>query len=627
MPRLPEPGKDAGKWGDILNEYLSTSIDDDGSLNANTVGSAQLKPNAVTSVAVADGAIEETKLSSAVAAKLNAAGAVTSVATKTGAVVLDKGDVGLDNIDNVSDINKPISSAVQTALNLKVNSSSVGAASGIATLGSDMKIPESQLPARLGASELTNTLSDVTSVLKPLVNYAPAGDSNTAYNGGTNWTSLLSMASYGRVRRVGVFAAGGYTLQQWRDLLMPNLLALTGRDKVQLVSLMLGTNNVGDELGKLRSDYEAVLDTLAAAGVLVAPCTVPPRMDSAASKAWAQQWNAIVVQIAYERDLPLLDVYSTLVDPATGDFKTGYYPNGETIHFFTVAGQMAVARGLRTPFLNIISKVNPRFAKANTSADNLASNALMMTSGGKFNGVNGTTGYAAGWQSNSGLTIASGAPSLYTDAAGFTWQRLKDIDTTLLLNQMWVNIAPGHRYEVLMKLRPLGFTAADASTYTVDMSYVNGATVKPGLVGYQPPIVNESPISSTDENDYLVVRFEGVAPSDATQIRVTVTLTKNAGTLVGKTLDYTALTVYDLTKAERMLVDAVTTAGSANLTSAKAVFTSADIGKTINVYGAGAGGTILTTTIISVTSATVAVMATSATVAVPVAKLLIAPIV
>ncbi|RHR75535.1 hypothetical protein DWW69_09605 [Bacteroides sp. AF16-49] len=44
---------------------------------------------------------------------------VTSVAGKTGAVTLAKADVGLGNVDNTSDVNKPISTAVQTALNLK----------------------------------------------------------------------------------------------------------------------------------------------------------------------------------------------------------------------------------------------------------------------------------------------------------------------------------------------------------------------------------------------------------------------------------------------------------------------------------------------------------------------------
>lgn len=44
---------------------------------------------------------------------------VQSVASKTGAVTLAKGDVGLGNVDNTTDANKPVSTAQQTALNAK----------------------------------------------------------------------------------------------------------------------------------------------------------------------------------------------------------------------------------------------------------------------------------------------------------------------------------------------------------------------------------------------------------------------------------------------------------------------------------------------------------------------------
>jgi hypothetical protein len=46
-------------------------------------------------------------------------GAVDSVAGKTGVVTLVKGDVGLGNIDNTSDANKPVSTAQATAIGLK----------------------------------------------------------------------------------------------------------------------------------------------------------------------------------------------------------------------------------------------------------------------------------------------------------------------------------------------------------------------------------------------------------------------------------------------------------------------------------------------------------------------------
>lgn len=46
---------------------------------------------------------------------------VTSVASKTGAVTLVKADVGLSNVDNTSDVNKPVSNATQTVLNAKAD--------------------------------------------------------------------------------------------------------------------------------------------------------------------------------------------------------------------------------------------------------------------------------------------------------------------------------------------------------------------------------------------------------------------------------------------------------------------------------------------------------------------------
>ena len=58
-------------------------------------------------------------------------GAVTSVAGKTGAVLLVKGDVGLGNVDNTSDLAKPISTAASSALAGKANSSHTHAASDV----------------------------------------------------------------------------------------------------------------------------------------------------------------------------------------------------------------------------------------------------------------------------------------------------------------------------------------------------------------------------------------------------------------------------------------------------------------------------------------------------------------
>lgn len=56
-------------------------------------------------------------------------GNVTSVAGRQGAVVLTKSDVGLANVDNTSDASKPVSTAQQTAINAKENTLPAGTAS------------------------------------------------------------------------------------------------------------------------------------------------------------------------------------------------------------------------------------------------------------------------------------------------------------------------------------------------------------------------------------------------------------------------------------------------------------------------------------------------------------------
>jgi Cu/Ag efflux protein CusF len=157
MARLPTVGGDTGNWGEILNAFLRIEHNEDGTLKANgSLLNKYTKPPT---------GIPESDLSSAVQSKLNAptvvpaeyfrfahntlddiqsgtsnvqfttthatklagiqsgaqVNAVTTVASKTGDVTLDKTDVGLDAVDNTSDANKPISAATQVALDLKLD--------------------------------------------------------------------------------------------------------------------------------------------------------------------------------------------------------------------------------------------------------------------------------------------------------------------------------------------------------------------------------------------------------------------------------------------------------------------------------------------------------------------------
>lgn len=170
MTRLPQVGSDDGTWGAILNDFLSKAHDSDGSL----------KTGGIITGALGDGVVTEAKLDSAVQTKLNAVGSgttpsdgsVTTVKLANDAVTnakvsptaaidqskinglttslsskeptitagttgqywrgdksfqtLDKTAVGLANVDNTTDAGKPVSTATQTALNLKEPSITAG---------------------------------------------------------------------------------------------------------------------------------------------------------------------------------------------------------------------------------------------------------------------------------------------------------------------------------------------------------------------------------------------------------------------------------------------------------------------------------------------------------------------
>jgi hypothetical protein len=74
-----------------------------------------------------------------------------------------KSQVGLANVDNTSDLNKPISNATQTALDAKVDDTEKGTANGVATLDATVKVPVAQIPALPYASTShTHTASEIT---------------------------------------------------------------------------------------------------------------------------------------------------------------------------------------------------------------------------------------------------------------------------------------------------------------------------------------------------------------------------------------------------------------------------------------------------------------------------------
>lgn len=194
-------------WGDVLNEFLATAHKADGTLQSSIVDTAAIENGAVTSQ----------KLSTAVRDSLDKADTalqtapVTSVAGKTGAVTLAKGDVGLGNVDNISDADKPISTATQTALNLKANTAdlaSVATSGSYNDLSDTPSIPTvTSVAGRTGDVTLTKTdvglanVDNTSDASKPISSATQtalngkeatidAGTTEQYYRGDKSWQTL-----------------------------------------------------------------------------------------------------------------------------------------------------------------------------------------------------------------------------------------------------------------------------------------------------------------------------------------------------------------------------------------------------------------------------------------------------
>lgn len=87
-------------------------------------------------------------------------------------ITLDKTDIGLDNVDNTSDLNKPISTATQTALNNKADSSDISNIDNTADLNKPIS---TATQAALNNKLETSDLSDLQTQLNKVRKLALAG--------------------------------------------------------------------------------------------------------------------------------------------------------------------------------------------------------------------------------------------------------------------------------------------------------------------------------------------------------------------------------------------------------------------------------------------------------------------
>ncbi len=142
MSRLPIPGSDDGTWGDILNTYLEVSLNSDGTLANNTVGTNQIQNNAVTNAKL------DSSTQSSVTKANSSVQTVNSKTPTSGDVTLTASDVSAVPITRQVNGKALSSDITLSATDVSaIPNSQKGAVSGVATLDGSSTLTFSQIPS------------------------------------------------------------------------------------------------------------------------------------------------------------------------------------------------------------------------------------------------------------------------------------------------------------------------------------------------------------------------------------------------------------------------------------------------------------------------------------------------
>ena len=129
-----------------------------------------------------------------------------AIHTPTG---LTKNDVGLSQVDNSSDLNKPLSSATGAALAFKQDKSEKGISNGYPSLDGGGKVPLAQIPdAVIGASQYQGTWNAATNT--PTIPAASVGNKG--------WYYSVSVAGTTNINGINSCGRWRPNHQQWQRL-------------------------------------------------------------------------------------------------------------------------------------------------------------------------------------------------------------------------------------------------------------------------------------------------------------------------------------------------------------------------------------------------------------------------
>jgi lysophospholipase L1-like esterase len=203
-----------------------------------------------------------------------------------------------------------------------------------------------------------------------------------------NWGMWAVLDSQGRIRYGGAAATAGFTsaqiLQATREL-----LATAPARPIEYATVLAGTNDVGYELplATSQANLTAIYDLLVEHGITPILCTLPPRnrVEGQPSEIVLHQRNATILLnqwIAHTAEVngwPLVDLYSALVDPETGEYKPGL--NSDFLHQNS-AGAQAMGQALAGALAGYPLPAPPLLAGSQSTAYAVGNNLFLSSIGG-----------------------------------------------------------------------------------------------------------------------------------------------------------------------------------------------------------------------------------------------------
>jgi len=206
MPRLPQPGSDAGNWGNILNDFLSTTHDSNGNLKTGSVTASTLASGSVT---LAKLAISNTPTAGQVLsfdgttlswATISGSGSVPDATASVKGLVQLAGDLGgtasaptvpgLAAKANTTDV--VALAGTQTVTGAKNFTGGLQAGGAAVVITSDARLTDTRTPSdgSVTAAKIAND-----AITEPKLNAAntPANGQVLSYNG-TNFTWITPSA-------------------------------------------------------------------------------------------------------------------------------------------------------------------------------------------------------------------------------------------------------------------------------------------------------------------------------------------------------------------------------------------------------------------------------------------------